>query len=83
MTSNQGHSIKRAVNEYELGLFSSIRKAAAYHKVPRSTVAHWRAGRESIAKTERKSQRLLNEEEKVLLQYLQDLQRQNLCPNYS
>ncbi len=70
MTSNQAHSVERAVNEYESGLLSSIRKAANYHGVAQSTVAYRRAGRDSFAKIERKSQRLLNEEEKVLLQYL-------------
>jgi DDE superfamily endonuclease/Tc5 transposase DNA-binding domain len=33
-------------------------------------------------KPTKKSQRLSKEEEKVLIQYFQDLQRQDLCPNY-
>jgi hypothetical protein len=35
-----------------------------------------------VAQTDKKSQQLSKEEEKVLIQYFRDLQRQNLCPNY-
>ncbi len=81
--SNKEHSIQRASNDVDLGLFDSIRKAADYYDVPKSTVAYRRAGRPSIAETERISQRLSKQEEKVLIQYFQDLQRQHLCPNYA
>ena len=81
--SDQEQSIQRASNELDTGLFSSIRKAADHHGVAKSTVAHRRAGRNSVAKIDRKSQRLSNEEEKVLVQYFRDLQRQNLCLNYT
>ena len=83
MASNKEKSIQRALNDLELGLFSSFDQAAAYYDVPKSTLAHRRAGRESVAKTNRISQRLTKEEEKVLIQYFRDLQRQNLCPNYT
>jgi hypothetical protein len=65
-----------------MGLFSSLRESAQYHRVPTSTAAHRRAGRLSVAQVDKKSQRLSKEEEKVLIQYFRDLQRQNLCPNY-
>jgi len=80
--SNQEQSIQRALNELDMGLFGSIRESSEYHHVSKSTVAHRRAGRPSVAQTDRKSQRLSKEEEKVLIQYFRDLQRQNLCPNY-
>jgi hypothetical protein len=79
--SNQEQSIQRALNDVEMGLFPSISQATEYYHVPKSTAAHRRAGRPSVAQTERKSQRLSKEEEKVLIQYFRDLQRQNLCPN--
>ena len=63
-------------------LTSSIRKAADYYDVPKSTVAYRRAGRDSIATTNRKSQRLSNEEEEVFVRHFQNLQQQNLCLNY-
>ena len=69
MSSNKEQSVQQAVNELEMGLFPSIGKAATYHGVAKSTAAHRRAGRPSIEATDRKSQRLLKEEEKVLLQY--------------
>jgi hypothetical protein len=80
--SNQEQSIQRASHDVELALFSSIRKAADYHHVPKSTVPYRRAGRNSIANVDRRSQRLSNEEEKVLVQYTRDLQRWDQCPNY-
>ncbi len=81
--SNKEHLIQKASNDVDLGLFSSIRKAADYYDVPNSTVAHRRAGRPSVAETDRISQRLSKQEEKVLIQYIRDLQRQHLCPNYA
>jgi hypothetical protein len=80
--SNQEQSIQRALDELGIGLFPSIRQATEYHHVPKSTAAYRRAGRPSVAQTDRKSQRLSKQEEKVLIQYFRDLQRQNLCPNY-
>ena len=65
--SNKEHSIQKASNDVDLALFGSIRKAAAYHNVLKSTVAHRHAGRPSIAETDRISQRLLKQEEKVLV----------------
>lgn len=81
--SDHEHSIQNASNDVDLGLFSSIRKAADYYGIPKSTVAYRRAGRDSVAKTDRKSQRLSNEEERILIRHLQDLQHQNLCLNYA
>jgi hypothetical protein len=71
--SNKEQSIQRAVNEVEMGLFSSLRESTQYHHVPNSTAAHRRNGRLSVAQTDKKSQRLSKEEEKVLIQYFRDL----------
>jgi hypothetical protein len=71
--SNQEQSIQRALNDIELGLFPSIAKATKYYHVSKSTAAHQRVGRPSITQTDHKSQRLSKEEEKVLIQYFQDL----------
>jgi hypothetical protein len=68
--SNREQSIQRALNELETGLFPPTHKVTEYPH----------AGRLSVARTDRKSQRLSKEEEKVLIQYFGDLQRQNLCP---
>ncbi|KAF7509097.1 hypothetical protein GJ744_008324 [Endocarpon pusillum] len=54
--SNKEKSIQKASSDVELGLFSSIRKAADYYDVPNSTVAHRRAGRPSVAEADRISQ---------------------------
>jgi hypothetical protein len=67
--SNQEQSIQRALNELEKGLFPSIRQATEYHHVPKFTAAYRRAGRPSVAQTDRKFQRLSKEEEKLLIQY--------------
>ena len=83
MDSDKEHLIQNASNDVDLGLFSSIRKATDYYNVPKSTVAYRRAGRPSIAETDRISQRLSKQEERVLIQYFRDLQRQHLCPNYA
>ena len=48
MASNKEQSIQRALNDLELGLFSSIGQAAEYYDVPKSTVAHQCTGRESV-----------------------------------
>ena len=74
MSLNKEQSVQWAVNELEMGLFLSIGKAAMYHGIVKSTAAHWCARWPSIKATDRKSQRLLKEEEKVLLQYFWDLQ---------
>jgi hypothetical protein len=68
--SNREQSIQRALNELEMSLFPPTHKVTEYPY----------AGRLSVAQTDRKSQRLSKEEEKVLIQYFGDLQRQNLCP---
>jgi helix-turn-helix, Psq domain len=79
--SNKEQSIQRALNDVELDLSGSVRKAASHYPVIKSTLAHRRQGRDSIAILDRTSQRLSKEEEKVLLHYIRDLQRQNQCPN--
>jgi Tc5 transposase DNA-binding domain len=81
--SNQEHRIQNALNDLQTNRFSSIRQAAAYNDVPRSTLTHRRGGRNSKANIERKSQRLTNQEEKLVIQWIQDLQKQHISPNYS
>lgn len=81
--STQEQLIQRVSNDLNLDLFSSICKAADYYHVSKSTVAHRRTECNSTANVNCRSQRLLNEEEKVLIQYIQDLQRQNQYSNYS
>jgi hypothetical protein len=71
--SNKEQSTQRALNELDMGLFSSLRESTQYHRVLNSTAAHRRAGRPSVAQTDRKSQRLSKEEERVLIQYVRDL----------
>ena len=73
MNSSIEHSIQQALNDVKVGLFSSIRKAASYYDVPKSTAVHRRAGRPLIAETDRISQRLSKQEEKVFIQYFRDL----------
>ena len=82
MSSNQEEKIQKALNDLLEQKFRSIKQAADYYSVPSSTLAHHVRGRRSKANIERKSQRLTNEEEKVLVQWIWDLQRQRTSPNY-
>ena len=83
MNSEKEHLIQNALNDVDLGLFNSIRQASEHYNVPKSTVAYRRTGRPSITEIDRISQRLSKQEERVLIQYFRDLQRQHLCPNYA
>ncbi len=82
MTSNQDHSIEQALIEIETKRFRSIRQAAAYHKVAPSTLGHRRRGRKTRASIDSISQRLTNSEERVLVAWIEDLQKQHMSPNY-
>jgi hypothetical protein len=53
--SNKEQSVQRALNELDVGLFSSLRESTQYHRVPNSTAAHRRAGRPSVAQPDKKS----------------------------
>ena len=82
MSSNQEEKIQKALNDLLEQKFCSIKQAADYYSVPSSTLAHRVRGRQSKANIERKSQRFTNEEERVLVQWIWDLQRQRMSPNY-
>lgn len=82
MAQTKEQSIQRALDEFEKGLFSSLRKAANHHGVPRTTLSYRLRGRRSTAEADRKSQRLSKDEERALVRYFQDLQRQDQCPDH-
>lgn len=75
-------SIQNASNDIDLGFYTSLDAAAEANTVPKSTLGHRRAGRPSHAQVSRKNQRLSNEEEKVVMQWLRDMQKQNLYLSY-
>ncbi len=72
-----------ALNSLNIGSSSSIRKAAVKFGASKSTLAYRRGGRPSRANADRSTQRLSLQEERTLIQWIRDLQRQNLCPDYS
>ena len=80
--SNKEHLIQKTLNDVDLDLFNSVRKTASYYDASNSIVTHRRIRRPSVTETDRISQSLLKQEEKVLIQYFRDLQRQCLCSNY-
>ena len=80
--SNKDQRVENASNDLDLGFYNCLDAAALANRVPKSTLGHRRAGRPSIARIERKSQRLNNEEEKVLVQWLRDLQKQHQPPTF-
>ncbi|ERF69214.1 hypothetical protein EPUS_02181 [Endocarpon pusillum Z07020] len=82
MASNQEQLIQQALNDLDIGAEKSIRKVAAKYRVSKTTVAYRRRGRNPRTQANRRTQRLSLEEEKTLIQWIRDLQRQNLCPNY-
>jgi hypothetical protein len=73
MSSDQEQKIQNALNDLHTKRFKSIEQAAVYNEVPRSTLSHRLHGRRSVGNIERKSQRLMNEEERVLAQWIKDL----------
>jgi helix-turn-helix, Psq domain len=83
MSSKQEEEIQKALNDLQENKFNSIKQAADYYNVLSSTLAHRVRGRRSKANIKRKSQRFTNEEEKVLVQWIKDLQRQRISLNYA
>ena len=80
--SNQEQNIQNALNDLQLKRFRSIRQSALYNHVSPTTLAYRVGGRKSKTQTERKSQRFTNQEEKSIVQWLSDLQRQHISANY-
>ena len=82
MASNQEQSIQQALLDVETQRFRSIQQAAAYHKVARSTLGHRRGGRRVRTSIDLNSQRLTKSEERVLVTWIKDLQKQHMSLNY-
>ncbi len=80
--SDQEQRVQQALNDLEDGKYRSTRQAALANRVPKSIVAYRRRNRPLIVNKERKSQRFTNEEERALIQWIKDLQRQHISPNY-
>jgi hypothetical protein len=80
--SNKEERIQEALDDFRSGRFQSISQSAAFHDVPRSTLNHRNRGRDSLTKADRSQQRLTNEQERVVVQWIRDLQRQYLNLNY-
>ena len=82
MASNQEQSIQQALLDVDTQRFRSIRQAAAYHKVASSTLGHRRGGRQAQTSIDRNTQRLTKSEERVVVTWIQDLQKQHMNSNY-
>lgn len=80
--SNQEHSIQQALESLDRREYRSVAQAAIAYGVPKSTLAHRRAGRRPRDKSDLKSQRLTHRQEDILVQWIEDLQKQHLSPNY-
>jgi DNA mismatch repair ATPase MutS len=80
--SNQEQKVQNAANDAQVKRFRSIRQSALYHGVSPTTVAYRVGGRKAKTQIERKSQRFTNPEEKSIVQWLNDLQRQHISPSY-
>ncbi len=75
MTSNQEQSIEQALIDLDTQRFRSIRQAAAYHEVPLSTLGHRTRGRRARSSIDVTTQRLTKSEERVLVAWIEDLQK--------
>ena len=80
--SNRDESIENALIDVENGQFCSIRQSAAYHRVPLLTLAHHYRGRQVQSSIDLSSQRITKLKERVLVAWIQDLQKQHMSPNY-
>ena len=74
--SNQESQIQKALYDYESGFASSITQAARFNDVAPSTVRHRRLGRTTRSSSTHSDRRLHYEEERVIVQWLTDLQKQ-------
>ena len=82
MASNQEQSIQQALLDVETQRFRSIQQAAAYHKIVRSTLGHRRGGCRVRTSIDLNSQYLTKSKERVLVTWIEDLQKQYMSPNY-
>ena len=81
--SDQEQKVQKAVDDVEFKRFRSIRQSAMYNGVSPTTVAYRVGGRKAKSQSQRKNQRFTNQEEKSIVQWLCDLQRQHISPNYA
>ena len=80
--SNKEEDIQNALTDLSTKRFRSIRQSAAFHNVKKSTLAHRARGRPARTTIDPNSQRLSSTQEQVLVQWIQDLQRVYMTPNY-
>jgi hypothetical protein len=80
--SDQEQKIQKAVKDVNDQRYSSIRQAALANDVARATLTYRIGGRKAKSQMERKNRRFTNQEEKSIVQWLNDLQRQHMSPNY-
>jgi Zn-dependent peptidase ImmA (M78 family) len=70
MSLKQEEEIQKALNDLQDNKFNLIKQAADYYNAPSSTLAYRVSGWRSKANIERKSQRFINKEEKMLVQWI-------------
>ncbi len=80
--SKHDQSVQKALNDVAIGNIASIPQAAAYHSVPISTAYHRAHGRKPRAQTDLRSKRLNFQQERVLVQWVKDSQRQLNAPSF-
>ena len=81
--SDQEENVQKAINDLDSKRFRSIRQSALYNGVPRATVAHRIGGRKAKAKKELKMQRFTNQEERCIIQWINNLQKQHMNLNHT
>ena len=80
--SDQEQKIQKAVDDVANKRYRSIRQSALANDVSRTTLTYRVGGRKAKSQMERKNRRFINQEEKCVVQWLNDLQRQHMSPNY-
>jgi hypothetical protein len=80
--SDQKHNDQNALNDFLNRRFRSNRQSALHNGVSPTTLAYRVGGRKPKAKSQRKNQRFTNQEEKSIVQWLSNLQKQHISPNY-
>jgi hypothetical protein len=80
--SNKEEAIQNALIDLQTKRFHSIRQSTAFHNISKSTLAHRARGRAARTRIDPNLQRLSSTREQVLLQWIQDLQRVYMAPNY-
>ena len=73
-------AIQRALEEYREGRASSLRRASTALAVPRSTVTHRAAGRQSLRDAHTKCQALTVTQEETLCRYLREAESWDFLP---